>query len=565
MGSVILKPLQEKNTYRKKLLVWILTASVIPLLICAILLVSVFFSLTEQTLYSQSKNSSEKISNEIQSTAEEYRNASLLLRDSETIQNAMLDRSIDNYITDLYIEVLLTSKDIKNYAGIGIYDSGGMLKFTTDDNVQTMLPVYDGIIQKSRNLPYQFVSHISEDGSIQTATDIYATSGAKIGYIVGTISAQTLLSIVERNKTAENHITLIDEHFTVLLSTLPQNDDLLHFENSIQNSKQIPEEFHNTILLTKLESLTGIFVVVHQSAVLTQTYTLMLISVAFLCTITCITICIIASVKISRDFSAPIKNTLTAIEKVKQGDLNTRIDINRDDELGMIAQEFNAMTNELSELISGKIEQQKSLNDAQIRSLQAQMNPHFLYNTLDTIKWLAHINGSSEISSLVNSLARILRQSINNEQYVSVKQELDLVRDYIEIQKIRFSDKFTYTIDVSADLSDYIIPKLIIQPIVENSILHAFEETDNGTISITAYKNDNKLYIEVTDNGCGIPDDLLQKLNDTELKILPGHLGLYNVNLMIKLNYGQEYGLCFKSKLHKFTTVTLILPTKKEE
>ena len=198
--------------------------------------------------------------------------------------------------------------------------------------------------------------------------------------------------------------------------------------------------------------------------------------------------------------------------------------------------------------------------------MQAQLNPHFLYNTLDTIKWVTKVNHIPEVSTMVASLANILRASISENEFCALSKELELVDNYCQIQQIRFDNKFDIKIDVPADLKNAIVPKLILQPIVENAIIHGLDEADDGLIIINAERTENDaLIISVQDNGKGIDAAAIESLNDIENKPPKGHLGLKNVITILRLYYGSEYGVYPKRLEEGGTIMYITLPYQEEE
>ena len=170
--------------------------------------------------------------------------------------------------------------------------------------------------------------------------------------------------------------------------------------------------------------------------------------------------------------------------------------------------------------------------------MHAQLNPHFLYNTLDTMKWVAKANHIPEIATMAAGLAKILRTSISKRQFIYLKEELELVNCYVDIQKIRFNDKFTYSVEMEEGLEECVIPKLIIQPIVENSVLHGLKESEEGNIRVQITGKNGVLCIEVTDDGCGAPEEQMEAINHRRQEILVGHIGVSNVDTIFRLTYG---------------------------
>jgi two-component system sensor histidine kinase YesM len=212
---------------------------------------------------------------------------------------------------------------------------------------------------------------------------------------------------------------------------------------------------------------------------------------------------------------------------------------------------------------------QKSREDMEIQrkleldSLQMQINPHFLYNTLDAIAWMAKIKKEPEIEKLVMNLAKFFRLSLHKgDKYITVKEEVELVKCYLEIDKIRYPGKVEVTTQIESGLEECKTLKLILQPIIENSLKYAFPDR-NGNIKIKVYSYENDLCYEITDDGVGfdIPSALLENKKDP--KTLSGY-GLYNINERIKLEYGENYGLEIFSKIGEGTKIQIRIAKKTE-
>ena len=197
--------------------------------------------------------------------------------------------------------------------------------------------------------------------------------------------------------------------------------------------------------------------------------------------------------------------------------------------------------------------------------MQAQLNPHFLYNTLDTMKWVAKANHIPEIATLASKLAKILRTSISQVQFITLKEEMELVESYAEIQKIRFYGKFCFEYELPEEIKQCRIPKLIVQPIVENAVIHGLADCDEGHIYVKAMEKDGKLHIEVQDDGCGISREMMEQLNSRDREQLTGHLGFYNVDTIIRLHYGDEYGVQVETPERGGTKVTIVIPAEHGE
>ena len=252
-----------------------------------------------------------------------------------------------------------------------------------------------------------------------------------------------------------------------------------------------------------------------------------------------------------------------AMAKVKKGDLSIRIRTNRQDELGRLTESFNQMTGDLQKYLDDTVQKQKDLNKTTLKLYQTQLNPHFLYNTLDSIKWNARINQVPEIAVLAENLAVILRKSISSRPFITLREELETIESYVEIQKIRFTGRFLYETEIPDQLEDCMVPKMILQPLVENAIIHGLDGCGHGYICIYAFQKEGILNISVTDDGCGMSREMEDWINSDAPAKRDGHLGLYNVINILKIYYGQEYGVK-AAVTEDGTTITLRLPVQKE-
>ena len=181
-------------------------------------------------------------------------------------------------------------------------------------------------------------------------------------------------------------------------------------------------------------------------------------------------LCLLIAGALSRSIGQPVSLLDKAMAKVKKGDLSIRIRTNRQDELGRLTESFNQMTGDLQKYLDDTVQKQKDLNKTTLRLYQTQLNPHFLYNTLDSIKWSARINQVPEIAVLAENLAVILRKSISSRPFITLREELETIESYVEIQKIRFTGRFLYETEIPDQLEDCMVPKMILQPLVENAI-----------------------------------------------------------------------------------------------
>ena len=271
------------------------------------------------------------------------------------------------------------------------------------------------------------------------------------------------------------------------------------------------------------------------------------------------------SYQIPRSITKPLQKLTEVTGQVAEGNLSVRSDIHTGDEAGVLSDSLNTMIDKINELLEQVTTEQVRLRKAEFELLQSQINPHFLYNTLDAIIWLAEAGEQKKVVSMVRSLSEFFRTSLNRgKDIISVREELLHVRSYLEIQQVRYQDILNYDIDVPAELGNYMIPKITIQPLVENALYHGIKnKRGSGHIHIRGSRQENFLVIEIEDDGIGISKERLWQVNDgIRKKILTGKdiYGLYNVNERIRLNFGEAYGINILSTYGEGTLVRILLP-----
>lgn len=282
--------------------------------------------------------------------------------------------------------------------------------------------------------------------------------------------------------------------------------------------------------------------------------------------IICLLMALLLSAYFTQKVQKPIKQLVDHIACVAAGEFAVNPEIERDDEIGIIGKGVNHMAEQISVLVNQKINDEKEKSNLELQMLQAQINPHFLYNTLDSIKWIAVIQKNSGIVKVVTALSGLLKNMAKgfNEQ-VMLQKELDFLNDYVTIEKVKYVEMFDLDIIVEEErLYEAMVIKLTLQPLVENSIFSGIEPSGkNGVIKIHIYARDKILYITVWDSGVGIPAEKLVGLFQDKEKLKGNRMssiGLANVDRRIKLTYGEEYGLTVESRVGEFTKITVKQP-----
>jgi two-component system sensor histidine kinase YesM len=274
----------------------------------------------------------------------------------------------------------------------------------------------------------------------------------------------------------------------------------------------------------------------------------------------------LVSLFISRRISRPLNQLKKCMLRIESGDFYSRVEVTGQKEIVLVAKSFNNMIDEIRTLMDRLVSEQREKRKTELVALQNQINPHFLYNTLDSIVWLAENERSEDVITTVVALARFFRISISKgKNFISVKDEISHIRNYLTIQKIRYIDKFEYKIEIDKGIYNYKVMKLILQPLVENAIYHGVGE-EEGTIIIRGYKQDHFLIFEVENTGYGIPEEKIQYLNQILMGTSDGlSVGLLNVYQRLKLYYGDRADLIITSELDEMTNVKLMIPSGFQE
>ena len=279
---------------------------------------------------------------------------------------------------------------------------------------------------------------------------------------------------------------------------------------------------------------------------------------------------VLLSYYIPLSITRPIRKLSEVTDQVAKGDLTVRSDIRTGAEVGMLSDSLNTMIDKINELLEQVKKEQIRLRKAEFELLQSQINPHFLYNTLDTIVWLAEAGEQKKVVKMVGSLSEFFRTSLNQgKDIISIKEELQHVRSYLEIQQVRYQDILQYDIQVEEELYKYLIPKITIQPLVENALYHGIKNKRGaGKIIISGSQEEDHFSILIEDNGIGISKERLSQVRaGVKNKVSTGKdiYGLYNVNERIHLNFGEKYGIIIESTYGEGTVVSVILPYMQEQ
>lgn len=274
------------------------------------------------------------------------------------------------------------------------------------------------------------------------------------------------------------------------------------------------------------------------------------------------------SVQLSASVAEPIRKLTQTMQCVEDGDLHVRCHVSSRTELGQLSDSFNHMIAKTAELMDERLRIEEQKRKSEWKALQAQIQPHFLYNTLDSIIWMSHAGRNEEVVEMTSALAQLLRSSIGDGSDTNtLEKELAHVRSYLTIQKMRYNEKLQYAIDMDPQTGGCLLPKLVLQPLVENAIYHGIKlKQGGGTVRIESLLEEDRLLITVEDDGVGMTQEQLETvLEKKEADGESSKLGVYNVNERLQLFFGPDAAMKYYSTPGRRTMVMLVLPIVREK
>ena len=561
-------------SFKNRVFFMCLLATLVPLLISSVVMVHIFTMSLNRQSEGTAKQQITEISERFSRLLEDCENTCAELTADGSAAWNLIDNTTIEIQKGMYLSLYQAVQEIYGHAQCSVYDAGGRLLFTTDTLPREgKLPVYWGLLRKAsqnegmtyyRTDPYLAVTNPSI--LMQGAYSLENPHGARTGYVVLDFTRDNFDNVFSGFYSLTDMILILDDHRKPVYCSRPdyseaQISGIIAELMKPQGTAEAGKGAQQYLCLREPER--GFYVILCRQAPISAPAVRMMGTVVLALSLLSLALSLVISEALARHITRPVSRLDKAIAKVKDGDLSIQVKVKTNDELGRLTESFNQMVKDLKRYLEDRVQRQKDLNETTLRLYQTQLNPHFLYNTLDTIKWSAKIHQIPEIAVLAENLAVILRKSISSKPFIQLREELDTIESYIKIQKIRFAGRFLYETEIPDVLEDCVIPKMILQPLVENAIIHGLDGCANGYICIYAAQKDGILRISVTDDGCGMGQEMLDWMNSPNPAKRDGHLGLYNVIQILKLYYGEEYGIQAESDTSG-TTVTIRLPAKKE-
>lgn len=535
--------------FQTRLLLYFLVVGLVPLAFCVTIMISIFRTSVAASDQSAAEARLAAMTEELSERVSDCDAVLARLAASRSLAVSLADPSSRE--SSVYQMIYSAAAPLLRQAEFSVYDDTGNIRYTTGEvGSLEMLPVEWGLLRAAReegSLVCDGVSpHGGEAGAVQLCRMIPGENGAA-GYAIAKLSGENIARLPEGEYGAGSGVLVLNAFWEPIYAspTVEETSLAAELRSALLAGKTPFDDQGEFLFEARKEPISGLVLVLCRLKPLTRGTIQNLFAVAGFAVVLSFLLCLLFSMRFSSRTIAPIRSLNSAMRRMEEGDLAVRMEMTDADELGQLAGRFNRMAEKLETNLRDSIRQQQDLGDARIRMMQAQLNPHFLYNTLDTLKWLGKINHVEEVSTISANLADILRRSISADRFVRLGDELALLDRYVEIQRIRFPDKFTYHAEVPDDLLDATVPKLMLQPLVENAVIHGFEDGRFGHVEVTAQRSGDMLILTVCDNGVGMSEESRERfLRRTAPQAgRPGHLGLYNVDAILRLHYGEASGL----------------------
>jgi two-component system sensor histidine kinase YesM len=402
---------------------------------------------------------------------------------------------------------------------------------------------------------------------------VYGFDNQKIGFVNADISANLFQECFDTSSTSSSSLYVINlEDGAILfqpafnlLHTKQNAPALLEIIDGLTDQSGhffITNEEHEKLLVvyhtSRLTNWTTLNVIPEQEIVSAFTNTLHNI---ILITLLLVALIIASVFIITSLLTKKIRLLANAVRRIDGDCLDLPIEIHSEDEIGALTKQFKAMLDRIRHLLLQVKKEEESKHRAEIAALQFQMNPHFLYNTLNTIKFLSTLQGADNIGKVAEALSSLMHTNMDGRSFIQINEDRDFLISYLEIQNYRYTNSYQYRIHVSKEANFYMIPKLLVQPLVENALKHGLrEKVSDGILLVDYFIDDGYLKIIVEDNGCGMEEDRIQEILDHNQNESAGHIGIHNIRERLHMYFSSDFDMEIISQPGIFTRFELSLP-----
>jgi two-component system sensor histidine kinase YesM len=569
----------------------VIFATVAVLVLSAVVIVTgVSMKFTNTSIFENSSEYTHTIIQQMNQNIDSYidymENIAYLISSNEDVQDYLFDEEIDNEgryrILNQFQTILDSRSDIRN---VGIISKNGRmlindgsksvnqdLDLNTQEWYATALEKPNGPILTSSHVQHIISGERPWVITLSRGIRDRSGSGEKEGVFFIDLNYSAISGLCDQSTVGtKGYAFILDAKGNIVYH--PQQQQLYN-ELQTENISLIMDTDEDTVLTGtgndgKLYSIsrsekTGWTVVDCTNVKELLSKSRQAQSVYVLTAIILVIVALLFSRFMARSITLPIQKLRDSMKKVQEGDFSVSdVVVDSKNEIGSLTKSFDVMTHRIHELMEQNVHEQEEKRKSELKALQSQINPHFLYNTLDSIIWMAEGKKNEEVVLMTASLARLLRQSISNEdEVVPIANEVEYARGYLTIQKMRYKDKLEFQIDVDSSILYIPLIKLVLQPIIENAIYHGLKYKESkGLLIVKGFMKDGNAVLQVIDDGVGMDADTLAHIYDRhKVNYHSNGVGVYNVQKRLKLYYGDGYGITYESEKGKGTTATITIP-----
>lgn len=492
----------------------------------------------------------------------------ILSKDYETFEYPMYEKSVDyRYINDEFFrKIFLFNSDIDSlviYANNNeaAYRKGYQVIYNYD--YKPFEESWFQQIESKRGQPVVVGLHpekqVSSNSHVMSVGQVIVdpTTNQELGTFIVNFRDTALQRLYQGlNSGPEAEQIIVDENDIILFSTV-SSDIGLNFHDMVSTNNSEYYVVHNSSAISGWK----FYSIIHKQAMFQEVY-LIRNFIAIIVGIVIITAFCVAYL-VSRGITNPIKKLSRMMRRVEKGELNVAIDVNSQDEVGQLSYSFNKMTKEIQQLIARIKEEESQKRGAELNALQAQINPHFLYNTLSVVRWMSQAQMADNITETLDSLIHLLSFSARNtKEFVSIEEEMTFIQNYVALLELRYYNTFEVTYEVEEEILHYQTLKFIVQPFVENAIFHGFtDENHSYRLNVIAQRHMKGVRFTIQDNGIGMSQEQIDRLmNTTKGQQGMNSIGVRNVAERIQLHFGPQYGIQIDTLTKEGTTIFIDIP-----
>lgn len=565
MGNILRLPFKKK-TIKNRVITSILILIVIPSMIAFFSIMSIYSTRANDAAVESKKQVLSQMNNNINANLKKYSELTMQMYYNSDLINAIgvKEKTVGHIsLIGEYLNSCVNSDMYLTSAYVTI-DDEIILSDISHQGIEKFFEEYRERIKENNGkivwIPTQkFISKYgTEDNAFVSARSI-RKNNEQIGIVWLFISDRFFGSLYDKSAISNGaaNVIISDDHSIVNVlgeGELPETFD--HIITGRQGADIVTIDNQRQLVVYSASSENDwIYVnITPESTILKGLQDIQLIIVLIIM-LYAVFIVLMAAV-LTKHVIKPIESLSTGINEVASGQLETSVVISGDDEISLLSKNFNDMVQKIASLMNEVKAEEEAKNNAKITALSLQISPHFIYNTLNSIKWIAVINKQENIELMLQAMISFLQGVSQNNDFITLKQELNLIDNYLYIQKVRYMN-FDVRFAIDPQTLHCKVGKLLLQPIVENAILHGIANESNGLIQVSSYRQDNVLVLTVEDNGKGFD---INGLSEKKVDNKPHHIGLNNVKERIALEYGNNYGIEIDSVIDKGTTVVIRLP-----